>query len=196
MKPRKFSIEVQLDLRNLLLSTIGLHHMEGRFLHLLTGPGTFVYTKIVPVSLDDCLSLEAQFFSAPFIYSRIPAVPIGHGDTCTVCGHPTMSNYFTMYSYEIVGVAVLAFAYCSGYHCYSSYLSNYKLGVHVYCLWPPHYYTLGVHMYCLWPLLFMCLTIVLVCIVYTTPITLVNCTPTSQLPIRVSYNSVSVYYFY
>ena len=25
-------------------------------------------------------------------------------DTCTVCGHPTMSNYFTMYSYKIVGV--------------------------------------------------------------------------------------------
>ena len=62
-----------------------------------------------------------------------------------------MSNYFTMYSYKIVGVAVLAFAYCSGYHCYSYYLSNYKLGVHMYCLWPPHYYMLGVHMYCLWP---------------------------------------------
>ena len=111
-------------------------------------------------------------------------------DTCTVCGHPTMSNYFTMYKI----VAVLAFTYCSGYHCY--YLSNYKLGVHVYCLWPPHSYELGVHMYCLWPLLFVCPTIVLVCLVYTTPITLVNCTPTSQLPIHVSYNSVSVYYFY
>ena len=80
--------------------------------------------------------------------------------TCTVCGHPTMSNYFAMYSYKlafrlslllptisvkytctvcghyhiytisvskalaitatsyykIVGVAVLAFAYRSGYH--------------------------------------------------------------------------------
>ena len=45
-------------------------------------------------------------------------------DTCTVCGHPTMSNYFTMYSYKIVGVAVLAFAYHSGYHCYSYYLSD------------------------------------------------------------------------
>ena len=33
---QKISIEVQLDLRNLLLPTIGLHHMEGRFLHLLT----------------------------------------------------------------------------------------------------------------------------------------------------------------
>ena len=51
------------------------------------------------------------------------------GDTCTVCGHPTMSNYFTMYKI----VAALAFAYRSGYHCY--YLSDYKLGVHVYCLW-------------------------------------------------------------
>ena len=67
------------------------------------------------------------------------------GDTCTVCGHPTMSNYFTMYKI----VAVLAFAYHSGYHCY--YLSDYKLGVHMYCLRPPHYYKLGVHMYCLWP---------------------------------------------
>ena len=36
MKPRKLSIEVQLGLRNLLLPTIGLHHMEGRFPHLLT----------------------------------------------------------------------------------------------------------------------------------------------------------------
>ena len=69
-------------------------------------------------------------------------------DTYTVLWPPHyMSNYFTMYSYEIV--AVLAFAYCSSYHCY--YLSDYKLGVHVYCLWPPHYYTLGVHVYCLWP---------------------------------------------
>ena len=33
---QKFSIELQLDLRNLLLPTIGLHHMEGRLLHLLT----------------------------------------------------------------------------------------------------------------------------------------------------------------
>ena len=75
------------------------------------------------------------------------------GDTCTVCGHPTtMSNYyFTMYSYKIVGEAVLAFAYRSGYHCYSYYLGDYKLGVNMYCLWPPHYYMLGVHMYCLWP---------------------------------------------
>ena len=52
------------------------------------------------------------------------------GDTCTVCGHPTMSptmcNYFIMYKI----VAVLA----SSYHCY--YLSNYKLRVHMYCLWP------------------------------------------------------------
>ena len=56
-----------------------------------------------------------------------------------------MSNYFTMYKI----VAVLAFAYRSSYHCY--YLSNYKLGVHMYCLWPPHYYKLGVHVYCLWP---------------------------------------------
>ena len=48
------------------------------------------------------------------------------GDTCTVCGHPTMSNYFTMYSYKIVGVAVLAFTYRSGYHCYSYYLRDYN----------------------------------------------------------------------
>ena len=33
---RKLSIEVLLDPRNLLLPTIGLHHKEGRFLHLLT----------------------------------------------------------------------------------------------------------------------------------------------------------------
>ena len=36
MKPRKLSIEVLLDPRSLPLPTIGLHHMEGRFLHLLT----------------------------------------------------------------------------------------------------------------------------------------------------------------
>ena len=29
--------------------------------------------------------------------------------------------YFTLYFYKIVGVAVLAFAYCSSYHCYSFY---------------------------------------------------------------------------
>ena len=91
------------------------------------------------------------------IYSRTscanrakPATVWSTGDTCSVCGHPTMSNYFTIYFYKILGVAVLAFTYCSGYHCYSYYLSNYKLGVHMYCLWPPHYNTLGVHMYCLW----------------------------------------------
>ena len=33
---RKLSIEVLLVPRNILLPTIGLHHMEGRFLHLLT----------------------------------------------------------------------------------------------------------------------------------------------------------------
>ena len=33
---RKLSIEMLLVPRNLLLPTIGLHHMEGRFLHLLT----------------------------------------------------------------------------------------------------------------------------------------------------------------
>ena len=92
------------------------------------------------------------FFSAPFIYSRTSCgnraqlvTAWSTGDTCTVCGHPTMSNYFTMYFYKIEGVAVLAFTYCSGYHCYSYYLSDYKLGVHMYCLWPPHYYKLGVH---------------------------------------------------
>ena len=35
-EPRKLSIEVQLDPNNLLLPTIGLHHMEGRLLHCLT----------------------------------------------------------------------------------------------------------------------------------------------------------------
>ena len=32
---RTFSIEMQLGQRNLILPTIGFHHMEGRFLHLL-----------------------------------------------------------------------------------------------------------------------------------------------------------------
>ena len=36
MIPRKLSIEVLLDPRSLPLPTIGLNHMEGRFLHLLT----------------------------------------------------------------------------------------------------------------------------------------------------------------
>ena len=36
MIPRKLSIEVLLDPRSLPLPTIGLKHMEGRFLHLLT----------------------------------------------------------------------------------------------------------------------------------------------------------------
>ena len=100
---------------------------------------------------NDCLLLE-EFFLAPFISFHTScanraqlATVWSTGDTCTVCGHPTMSNYFTMYSYKTVGVAVLAFTYCSSYHCYSYYLSDYKLGVHVYCLWPPHYYKLGVH---------------------------------------------------
>ena len=86
-------------------------------------------------------------------------------DTCTVCGHPTMSNYFTMYSYKIVGEAVLAFTYCSSYHCYSYYLSDYKLGVHMYCLWPlPHLLlvcTTLVLFVCTTLVLFMCTTLVL-----------------------------------
>ena len=36
MIPRKLSIEVLLDPRSPPLPTIGLHHMEGRFLHLLS----------------------------------------------------------------------------------------------------------------------------------------------------------------
>ena len=32
---------------------------------------------------------------------------VAPGDTCTLCGHPTMSNYFTMYKI----VAVIAGAY-------------------------------------------------------------------------------------
>ena len=36
MIPRKLSIEVLLDPRSLPLPIIGLHHIEGRFLHLLT----------------------------------------------------------------------------------------------------------------------------------------------------------------
>ena len=53
-------------------------------------------------------------FSAPFIYTSCAnraqlATAWSTGGTCTVCGHPTMSNYFTMYYYKIVGVAVLAF---------------------------------------------------------------------------------------
>ena len=69
------------------------------------------------------------------------------------------------YSYKIVGVAVLAFAYRSGYHCYSYYLSDYKLGVHVYCLWPlPHLLlvcTTLVLFVCTTLVLFMCTTLVL-----------------------------------
>ena len=68
-----------------------------------------------------------------------------------------MSNYFTMYYYKIVGVAVLAFTYCSAYHCYCYYLSDYKLGVHVYCLWPlPH-----LLLVCTTLVLFVCTTLVL-----------------------------------
>ena len=55
------------------------------------------------------------------------------GGTCTVCGHPTMSNYFTMYYYKIVGVAVLPSL--PAITATSYYLSE----VHMYCLWPlPH----------------------------------------------------------
>ena len=68
---------------------------------------------------------------------------VEHRRPCTVCGHPTMSNYrilYTMY-YYIVGVgsssdSLIVASLRSGYHCYSYYLSDYKLGVHVYCLWP------------------------------------------------------------
>ena len=49
-----------------------------------------------------------------------------------------------MYSYKIVAVLVFQLS-----------LLLFKR-LHVYCLWPPHYYTLGVHVYCLWPLLFVC----------------------------------------
>ena len=66
--------------------------------------------------------------------------------------------------YKIVGVAVLAFAYCSGYHCYSYYLCDYKLGVHVYCLWPLQHLlfvcTTLVLFVCTTLVLFMCPTIV------------------------------------
>ena len=72
-----------------------------------------------------------RFFSH-FMLAQLATV-WSTADTCTVCGHPTMSNYFTIYKIGVV--AVLAFTYHSGYHCY--YLSNYKLGVHMYCLWPP-----------------------------------------------------------
>ena len=106
-----------------------------------------------------------------------------------------MSNYFTMYFYETVGVAVLAFTYCSGYHCYSFYkivgvavlaftyhsgyhcysyyLSDYKLGVHVYCLWPPPF------------LLFVCTTVVCVQFVAT---------PTSTISVYY-FSTIHVYYF-
>ena len=116
------------------------------------------------VKIRNSLIFSSRF---PFIYTSCAllaqlATAWSTRDTCTVCGHPTMSNYFTMYKI----VAVLAFAYCSGYHCY--YLSDYKLGVHMYCLWPPHYYKLGVHMYCLWPplhLLLVCTTLGVHCTV-------------------------------
>ena len=91
--------------------------------------------------MDDSLSLQTETF---FLRAQL-ATAWSTGDTCTACGHPSMSHYFTMYFYKIVGVAVLAFTYHSGYHCYSYYLTDYKLGVHIYCLWPPHYYRLGVH---------------------------------------------------
>ena len=87
-----------------------------------------------------------QFFSSPFIYYVVGlpscanraqlAAALSTGDTCTVCGHTTMIIYFTMYSYKIVGGAVIAGAYCY-------YLSDNKFGAHMYCLWPPHYYKLG-----------------------------------------------------
>ena len=50
-------------------------------------------------------------FLAPFIYSMTScanraqlATAWSTGGTCTVCGHPTMSNFFTMYYYKIVGI--------------------------------------------------------------------------------------------
>ena len=71
---------------------------------------------------------QKQLCSAPLIISRIwydticanraqLATAWITGDTCTVCGHPTISNYFTMYFYKIVVVAVVAFIYHSSYHC-------------------------------------------------------------------------------
>ena len=36
-----------------------------------------------------------------FLSSSGSYPPVFTVDTCTVCGHPTMSNYFTMYSYKI-----------------------------------------------------------------------------------------------
>ena len=39
---------------------------------------------------------------------------VAPGDTCTVCGHPTMSNYFTMYKIVavIAGAYILLASYC------------------------------------------------------------------------------------
>ena len=94
-----------------------------------------------------------QNFLTPFIYSRTTcanraqvATAWSSRDTCTVCGHQLLYHVYKI-------VAVVAFTYHSSYQCY--YLSDYKLGGHVYCLWPPHYYTLGVHVYCLWPLILL-----------------------------------------
>ena len=60
--------------------------------------------------------------------------------------------------------------------------TTYTISVYYFCMCTVcgHSY---VHVYCLWPVLFVCPTVVLVCILYTTPITLGNCT--SQLPIHV-----------
>ena len=86
------------------------------------------------------------------VYVLFVATPTCNCSMCTVCGHPTMSNYSfacttinsrssssslpaitatSYYSYKIVGVgevAVLAFRITAT----SYYLSE----VHVYCLWP------------------------------------------------------------
>ena len=44
-----------------------------------------------------------------FVDTPASTISVYYCSMCTVCGHPTMSNYFTMYYYKIVGVAVLVF---------------------------------------------------------------------------------------
>ena len=51
---------------------------------------------------NDCLSLEAGtnfFLHVLFVATPMSTISVYYCSTCTVCGHPTMSNYFTMYYY-------------------------------------------------------------------------------------------------
>ena len=51
-------------------------------------------------------------------YYKIVGVAVIARATCTVCGHPTMSNYFTMYTIRVYYFSTIPVYYFSTIHVY------------------------------------------------------------------------------